>query len=123
MLAHDGNELCARVERSLHDIVRDHLQAACSDIEPGLRALATRVVGIGALGCEIEHLGAWQRLARTALTLKGDWRKPRGVNRSLGTAYEEESARDDLRECIEQWSGMDGALEHLRELAACPNPC
>ncbi len=105
VLAHDGSELCVRVERSLHDIVRDHLRAACSDIEPGLRALATRIPGIGALECEIEHLGAWQRLARTALTLKGDWRKPRGVNRSLGTAYEEESARDDSRECIEHWSG------------------
>jgi len=122
VLGHDGGALRTRIVESLTDIVRDHLRTACGRIEPGLRALAQCVADIDLLGEEIPHLAAWQRLARTALTLKGEWRKPKGINKSMGPAYEQAAAKEALRNCIEHWSQMDGTLDTLRELAALPEP-
>jgi ATP-dependent exoDNAse (exonuclease V) beta subunit len=72
------------------------------------------------LESEPEHLSAWQRLASLTLTQKGEWRKPKGITRALGPAYEAAAAKEALRDCLEQMSGVPGAREALLELAALP---
>src|SRR2546430_14616555 len=56
-------QLCARVNASLADIIRDHLAAARAALPPALRLAAQQLPGVGALGGGPRHLPAWKRLA------------------------------------------------------------
>jgi ATP-dependent exoDNAse (exonuclease V) beta subunit len=120
VLGHEPEALCARVNQSLANIVREHLTAASERLSAALRAQAGALPQAGPLESEPEHLSAWQRLASLTLTQKGEWRKPKGITRALGPAYEAAAAKEALRDCLEQMSGIPGARESLLELAALP---
>jgi ATP-dependent exoDNAse (exonuclease V) beta subunit len=120
VLGHEPQALCARVNQSLANIVREHLTMASERLSAALRAQAGALPQAGPLESEPEHLSAWQRLASLTLTQKGEWRKPKGITRALGPAYEAAAAKEALRDCLEQMSGAAGAREALLELAALP---
>ena len=120
VLAHEPQALCARINESLANIVRDHLNTACNVLSDALRAQASELPQAGMLATEPETLTAWQGLAALVLTQKGEWRKPRGITKALGPAYESVTAKDALRSCLEQVSGVRGAREVLVDLAALP---
>ena len=120
VLGHEPQALCARVNESLGNMVREHLTAASEHLSAALRAQAGALPQAGPLENEPEHLSAWQRLASLTLTQKGEWRKPKGITRALGPAYEAAAAKEALRNCLEQMSGIPGARELLLELAALP---
>ena len=120
VLAHEPQALCARIDDSLANIVRDHLNIACNVLSDALRAQASALPQAGTLATEPESLTAWQGLAALVLTQKGEWRKPRGITKALGPAYESVTAKDALRSCLEQVSGVQGAREVLVDLAGLP---
>jgi ATP-dependent exoDNAse (exonuclease V) beta subunit len=120
VLAHEPQALCARINESLGNIVRDHLDAACGRLSAPLRAEAGSLPQAGLLGSEPECLAAWKGLASLTLTQKGEWRKPRGITKALGPLYEDAAAKDALRACLERVSGVAGAREVLVELSSLP---
>ena len=120
VLAHEPQALCAQINESLANIVRDHLNTACNVLSDALRAQASALPQAGMLANEPETLVAWQGLASLVLTQKGEWRKPRGITKALGPAYESVTAKDALRSCLEQVSGVPGAREVLVDLSALP---
>ena len=120
VLAHEPQALCARINESLGNIVRDHLDAACGRLSAPLRAEAGSLPQAGLLGTEPECLAAWKGLATLTLTQKGEWRKPRGITKALGPLYEDAAAKDALRACLERVSGVAGAREVLLELSSLP---
>jgi ATP-dependent helicase/nuclease subunit A len=122
VLAHEPQALCGQINASLANIVRDHLNTACNVLSDALRAQASALPQAGMLANEPETLMAWQGLAALVLTQKGEWRKPRGITKALGPAYESVTAKDALRSCLEQVSGVHGAREVLVDLAALPPP-
>jgi ATP-dependent exoDNAse (exonuclease V) beta subunit len=120
VLGHEPQALCARINESLGNIVRDHLDAACGRLSAPLRADAGSLPQAGLLGNEPECLAAWKGLASLTLTQKGEWRKPRGITKALGPLYEDAAAKDALRACLERVSGVAGAREVLVELTSLP---
>jgi ATP-dependent helicase/nuclease subunit A len=120
VLGHEPQALCARINQSLGNIVREHLVAASERFSAALRAEAGALPQTGPLETEPEHLTAWQALAALTLTQKGEWRKSKGITRALGPAYEAAAAKEALRGCLERMSGVPGAREALIELAALP---
>ena len=120
VLTHEPQALCARINESLANIVRDYLNIACGVLSDALRAQAGALPQAGTLANEPESLLAWQGLASLVLTQKGEWRKPAGINKRLGPAYESVTAKDALKSCLEQVSGVSGAREVLVDLAALP---
>ena len=122
VLTHEPQALCARINESLANIVRDHLNVACNVLSDALRAQAGALPQAGILANEPEALTAWQGLAALVLTQKGEWRKPTGITKRLGPAYGSATAKDALRSCLEQVSGVTGALEVLVDLSALPPP-
>src|SRR6266436_5961800 len=93
-------ELCARVNASLAHIIGAHLAAASERLPPTLRLTAQELPGVGPLGSDPAHLGAWKRLAACTLT-GGRWRV-RLTEELLGPAYAGATAREALRSCIAQ---------------------
>ncbi len=122
VLGHEPQALCERVNESLANIVRDHLMLACERISAALRAEAGSLPHAGSLESEPESLVAWKALAALTLTQKGEWRKPRGITRALGPAYESPDAKDALRACLERVSNVAGAREVLVGLQSLPTP-
>lgn len=122
VLGRDDRELVARIEESMGNIVSDHLELAVKRISPELRSVAECVPEVSALDARPESLATWQRLAAVALTKVGEWRKPKGVTKALGPAFEAPAAKDALRNCIEYWSAVPGALDSLRDIAMLPTP-
>ena len=122
VLTHEPQALCARINESLANIVRDHLNIACNVLSDALRSQASTLPQAGMLANEPETLTAWQGLASLVLTQKGEWRKPRGITKALGPAYESVTAKDALRSCLEQVSGVQGAREVLVDLSTLPPP-
>jgi ATP-dependent helicase/nuclease subunit A len=122
VLGHEPQALCERINESLANIVRDHLMVACDRISAALRAEAGSLPQAGSLESEPENLVAWKALAALTLTQKGEWRKPRGITKALGPAYESAEAKDALRACLERVSGIAGAREVLVELQSLPTP-
>ena len=122
VLTHEPQALCARINESLANIVRDYLNVACGVLSDALRTQAGALPQAGTLANEPESLMAWQGLAALVLTQKGEWRKPRGITRALGPAYESVTAKDALKSCLEQVSGVNGAREVLVDLSALPPP-
>jgi ATP-dependent helicase/nuclease subunit A len=120
VLGHEPQALCTRINESLGYIVREHLVAACDRLSAALRADAGALPQAGALESEPESLAAWQGLAALTLTQKGEWRKPKGVTKALGPAYEATAAKDALRAYLERISSVAGARELLVELASLP---
>ncbi|MDB6089213.1 MAG: hypothetical protein JWN85_1997 [Gammaproteobacteria bacterium] len=120
VLGHEPRALCARISESLANIVREHLTAACSRLSVALRTEAGALPGAGVLESAPECLAAWKRLALLTLTKQGEWRNPKGINKTLGPAYEAAAAKDALRSCLEQVSGVAGAREILVELNSLP---
>ena len=121
VLGHEPQALCTRINESLGYIVREHLVAACDRLSAALRADAGALPQAGgALESEPESLIAWQGLAALTLTQKGEWRKPKGVTKALGPAYEATAAKDALRAYLERISSVAGARELLVELASLP---
>jgi ATP-dependent helicase/nuclease subunit A len=120
VLGHEPQALCTRINESLGYIVREHLVAACDRLSTALRADAGALPQAGALESEPESLTAWQGLAALTLTQKGEWRKPKGVTKALGPAYEATAAKDALRAYLERISSVAGARELLVELASLP---
>jgi ATP-dependent helicase/nuclease subunit A len=120
VLAHEPQALCARINESLGNIVRDHLTAACGRMSAALRAEAGSLPQAGLLGSEPECLAAWKGFSSLTLTQKGEWRKPRGITKALGPLYEDAAAKEALRACLERVSGVAGARESLIELASLP---
>ena len=120
VLGHEPQALCARINESLGNIVRDHLDAACGRLSAPLRAEAGSLPHAGLLGHEPECLAAWKGLASLTLTQKGEWRKPRGITKALGPLYEDAAAKDALRACLERVSGVAGAREVLVDLSSLP---
>jgi ATP-dependent helicase/nuclease subunit A len=111
-------ELCARVNASLAHIVRGHLAAVSAHLPPTLRRAAQELPGVGPLGGDPTHLGAWKRLAGCTLT-DGRWRV-RLTEELLGPAYAERSAREALRSCIGQLASVPGSAEILQGVATLP---
>ncbi len=122
VLGHEPGALCARISQSLSDIVRDHLVAVDACLPAGLRTRVAALPGVGPLGTAPASLAAWQGLAALALVIKGEWRRPQGINRSLGPEYEDAPARDALRAAIEHLSAVRGLREMLVEVARLPAP-
>jgi ATP-dependent helicase/nuclease subunit A len=122
VLGHEPQALCERVNESLANIVRDHLMVACERISAALRAEAGSLPQAGSLESDPENLVAWKALAALTLTQRGEWRKPRGITKALGPAYESAEAKDALRACLERVSGVAGAREVLVELQSLPTP-
>lgn len=122
VLGHEPQALCARINESLGNIVRDHLIAACNRLSGSLRAEAGSLPQAGVLDSEPEYLTAWQGLAALTLTQKGEWRKPKGITKALGPAYEAAEAKNALRSYLERVSSVAGARELLVELASLPAP-
>ena len=122
VLGHEPQALCARINESLASIVRDHLVAACNRLSAALRAEAGTLPQAGVLESEPESLTAWQSLAALTLTQKGEWRKPKGITKALGPAYEAKAAKEALRDYLERVSGVPGAREILLELSSLPAP-
>src|SRR5581483_973552 len=122
VLTHEPQALCARINESLANIVRDHLNVACNVLSDALRTQAGALPQAGKLASEPASLVAWQGLAALVLTQKGEWRKPRGITKALGPAYESVTAKDALRSCLEQVSGVSGAREVLVDLSTLPPP-
>lgn len=121
VLGHEPQALCARINESLGYIVREHLVDACDRLSAALRADAGALPQAGgALESEPESLTAWQGLAALTLTQKGEWRKPKGITKALGPAYEATAAKDALRAYLERISSVAGARELLVELASLP---
>ena len=117
--SHPG-ELCARVNASLDDIVRERLSRISQLVPRPLRLAAEGLPGVGALGEDPANLGAWKRLAASTLT-RGHWRQRLTV-RGLGALYEAETARAALRSCIDALRRVDGLAELLASVAALPAP-
>ena len=111
-------ELCARVNASLAHIIGAHLAAANERLPPTLRLAAQELPGVGPLGSDPTHLGAWKRLAGCTLT-GGRWRV-RLTEELLGPAYAEATAREALRSCIGQLSAVPGSAELLQGVATLP---
>ncbi len=111
-------ELCARVNASLAHIIRAHLAAASERLPPTLRLAAQQLPGVGPLGSDPAHLGAWKRLACCTLT-GGRWRA-RLTEELLGTAYAERTAREALRSCIGHLASVPGSAEILQGVATLP---
>src|SRR5882672_8048406 len=111
-------ELCARVNASLAHIVGAHLAAASERLPPTLRLAAQQLPGVGPLGSDPTHLGAWKRLAGYTLT-GGRWRV-RLTEGLLGPEYAEATAREALRSCIGQLSALPGSAELLQGVATLP---
>jgi len=111
-------ELCARVNASLTHIIGAHLAAASERLPPTLRLAAQQLPGVGPLGSDPTHLGAWQRLAGYTLT-GGRWRV-RLTEGLLGPEYAEATAREALRSCIGQLSALPGSAELLQGVATLP---
>ncbi|MGH8210690.1 MAG: UvrD-helicase domain-containing protein, partial [Steroidobacteraceae bacterium] len=122
VLGHEPQALCARINASLGNIVRDHLSAACERLSAALRAEAGALPQTGSLESEPECLRAWQGLASLTLTQQREWRKPNGISKALGPPYEAAAAKEALRACLERLSGVAGAREILVELASLPAP-
>ncbi len=120
VLGHEPQALCARINESLANIVRDHLGAARERMSATVLAEAASLPQMGLLESEPEHLAAWQGLAALTLTKKGEWRKPKGITKALGAAYEAAAAKEALRNCLERVSGVEGAREVLLELSLLP---
>ena len=110
--------LCARVNASLAHIIRAHLAAASEGLPPTLRLAAQALPGVGPLGSDPTHLGAWKRLAACTLT-GGRWRV-RLTEELLGPAYAEPTAREALRSCIGQLSSVPDSAELLQGVATLP---
>ncbi|TLY92114.1 MAG: hypothetical protein E6K44_05695 [Gammaproteobacteria bacterium] len=111
-------QLCARVNASLADIIRDHLAAARAALPPALRLAAQQLPGVGALGGDPGHLPAWKRLADCTLA-GGRWRV-RLTEKLLGPEYAAPPAREALRSCIAQLSRLAGSARLLQAVAALP---
>src|ERR1700730_9371331 len=111
-------DLCARVNASLANIVGAHLAAASERLPPALRLAAQELPGVGPLGTDPPHRGAWNRLAGCTLT-GGRWRV-RLTEELLGPGYAEPAAREAIRSCIGQLSAVPGSAELLQGVATLP---
>jgi ATP-dependent helicase/nuclease subunit A len=111
-------ELCARVNASLAHIIGAHLAAASERLPPTLQLALQELPGVGPLGSDPTHLGAWKRLAGSTLT-GGRWRV-RLTEELLGPAYAGAAAREALRSCIGQLSAVPGSAELLQGVATLP---
>ncbi|MEP7246880.1 MAG: UvrD-helicase domain-containing protein [Gammaproteobacteria bacterium] len=112
--------LSARVATSLRSIAGDHLISACAQFSVALRDTAAGLPGIGALGPDADHITAWQQLASLTLTKGGTWRK--AITKTLGVAFEQAVWKQQLKSCIELFSGVSGGRETLVALSAFPAP-
>src|SRR3984893_12440419 len=111
-------ELCARVNASLAHIIHGQLAAVSARLPPTLRLAAQELPGVGPLGSDAAHLGAWKRLAGCTLT-GGRWRV-RLTEELLGPAYAERTAREALRSCIGQLASVPGSAAILQGVATLP---
>ncbi len=111
-------QLCARVNASLADIIRDQLAAASAALPPALLRAAQQLPGVGPLGSDPTHLPAWKRLAHCTLT-GGRWRV-RLTEDLLGPAYAQAAAREALHSCIAHLSRVPGSAQLLQGVAALP---
>jgi ATP-dependent helicase/nuclease subunit A len=111
-------ELCARIDASLADIVSASLAQLSALLPPTLRTLAQALPQVGELGCEPRHLPAWQRLRFLTLTQSG-WRKSVSAHH-LGAPFELEAARGALRELIAGLQLLQGFEPLLRNAARLP---
>ena len=78
--------------------------SALAKLQRILPARLRHRVEAGALESEPESLTAWQTLAALTLTQKGEWRKPKGITKALGPAYEAKAATEALRDSLERVS-------------------
>ncbi|HLQ09543.1 MAG TPA: UvrD-helicase domain-containing protein [Steroidobacteraceae bacterium] len=111
-------QLCARVNASLADIIRDQLAAASAALPPALLLAARQLPGVGPLGNDPTDLPAWKRLAHCTLT-GGRWRV-RLTEDLLGPAYAQAAAREALHSCIAHLSRVPGSAQLLQGVAALP---
>jgi ATP-dependent helicase/nuclease subunit A len=65
----------ARLTASLHDFICDALTRARALISYELLSALRALPNVGALGCRLEDLGAWQALAQALLTESDEWRR------------------------------------------------
>lgn len=118
VLGHEPGALCARISKSLQEIVRDHLRAICTLVPRALLIEAASLPRVGALGSDPQSLQAWKRLASLTQTAKCEWRKT--ISKALGPEYESSSAKEALKSAIEHLSGVPGLQEALAELGTLP---
>ena len=120
LLGHEPEALARRVGESLEHIVDERLEQACTRLDAGVLAQAAQLPGVGALGRAAQTLPAWKRLARLALTEKGEWR--RRVDKRLGEGFESAANKAALGASIEVLSELPDARELLLEVASLPAP-
>jgi ATP-dependent helicase/nuclease subunit A len=111
-------ELCARIDASLADIVSASLAQLLALLPPALLARAQALPQLGELGGEPQHLPAWRRLKFLTLTQSG-WRKSVSAHH-LGGQFEPEAARRALRELIAALQQLPGFERLLRNAARLP---
>ena len=120
VLGHAPEALSERVNESLRRVVSGVMAEALACLDAPLHAALERLPEVGPLSSEPRTLGAWQRLAGLALTQKGEWR--RALNRSLGPAYADATAREALQAGIAALGERDRAQVRLREVGRLPRP-
>ncbi len=77
----------------------DHLRGACEQLRRRCATPLAPLPGVGHAGRRSHHVVAWQQLAVLALTKEGTWRKQ--VTKTLGVAFEQAEAKQQLKSCIE----------------------
>ncbi len=120
VLSGDPDSLCARVSESLRNIAADHLEAASRALPAVLRAQAAQLPGMGPLTARPEDLGRWQQLSKLLLTRTGEWRKPNGLNKSLGAGFESRAGKEALRALLAQLDELPAARQSLVEIYNLP---
>jgi ATP-dependent helicase/nuclease subunit A len=120
VLAQDEKALTGRVDASLKAIASAHLEGVCEQLSGALRNLAAALPGVGTLGAEAGHMQAWKRLAVLTLTEKDTWRVL--ISKTLGEAFEQPAAKQQLKSCIDLLRTHPGAQELLAEMKSMPTP-
>ena len=118
VIGHDPQELCARIDASLADIVARSLEQLVSALPGTLRLLVQALPGVGELGSAPKDLPAWQRLKFLTLTEKG-WRRSLTA-RHLGEDFAPAGAREALRDRIAALQQVQGIEARLRSVARLP---
>jgi ATP-dependent exoDNAse (exonuclease V) beta subunit len=120
VLEQDERALTERVNVSLRTIASDHLAGICEQISEALRSAAAALPGVGPLGSDAAHMAAWKRLAGLTLTNTDTWRV--AITKALGEAFEQPSAKQQLKSCIDLLKTHPAAQQLLATIKSMPAP-
>ena len=120
VLAQGEKALTERVNASLHTIASEYLRSVCEQISAALRNTAGGLPGVGSLGTDPEHMAAWKRLATLTLTNTDTWRV--AITKTLGEAFEQPAAKQQLKSCIDLLKTQPAAQALLATIKTMPAP-